>query len=297
MGFFSKLWSGVKNVFKGILKVFSPILKPLAKILNSSWGKALLLAVSVFTFGAALMAGGSAFAGTLAGGQGFIQAFVEGGKAFVGSLLGTGAKDAATTAEGATNAAGLTEGAIAGGIDPMALNAAEGAGEVAAAGSSAFGPAASGDAVNRMVTAGTDAGAAGAGAMLPAAGEVSGTGLLSKAAGNVAKTSQLETGGNWLTKAAKNAWDFAKTDMGQNLIGAGLEGYGAGKRDEALFEHQSRYDAMWRDPSQTQPIRDLAAGFGPEIPAAWNRDASTLANERNRNYRPSVPYTRAPTGG
>lgn len=56
MGFLSSAWKSVKNGFK---KVFGAVLKPFSKILNSKFFKVAMLAVSVFTMGASLLAAGS----------------------------------------------------------------------------------------------------------------------------------------------------------------------------------------------------------------------------------------------
>lgn len=74
MGFLSDIWKGVKSAVKSVgnalKKVFKPILKPFAKILGSKFGKLAMLAVSVFTGGAALI---SAFSqGGLSGAANFL---------------------------------------------------------------------------------------------------------------------------------------------------------------------------------------------------------------------------------
>jgi len=56
MGLLSSAWKSVSNGFK---KVFGKVLKPFAKILNSKFFKVAMLAVSVFTMGASLLAAGS----------------------------------------------------------------------------------------------------------------------------------------------------------------------------------------------------------------------------------------------
>ncbi len=296
MGWLKDIVKGVgkaiKGVVSGIGKVFKGIMKGVGKIFGSDWGKALLLAVSVFTFGAALIAGGQAFMGGMAANQGFINSFVQGGKAFVGSLLGTGQ----------------------GGGKELAVGAGEGGTGAAAAGSAeAFAEGASNASLaQRAITEGVPnaAGAAGdlvsggaltqaegalSSAMGPAAAAASGpTKALAAAGGNLA--APAASGGNWLTKAAKGAWEFAKTDAGQNLIGNTLEGYAQGERDQAFIDHRERYDRMWQDPARTKKITDLAENFGPNVPSVWNRDPLAIANQRNQDYVPSVPYTRAPQG-
>lgn len=298
MGWLKDIVKGVGNVItgivKGIGKLFGAVLKPIGKFLNTGWGKALLLAVSVFTFGAALIAGGQAFMGGLAANQGFISSFVEGGKAFVGSLLGTtqgGGKELAVGAgEGGT-------GAIVPGSAEAFAEAGQGASMAQRAITEGVPDAAS--AAGNLVSGGALTQAEGALSTSMAsnvAGVAGPTQSLAKAGGSLAKKAMDADKGNWLTKAAKGAWDFAKSDAGQNLIGSGLEGYAAGERDQAWFDHQARYDRMWQDPSRVKPITDLAENFRPDVPNIWNRDPAALARQRNRDYVPSVPYTRAPQG-
>ena len=231
-GFLGKIWEGVKNVFGGIGKVFAGVLAALN--LDTGWGKALMLAVSVFTFGAALMAGGSAFMGGLtAQGGGFVQAFVEGGKAFMGSLLGTGAKDTgvvdAMGAGEAVNEGALLAGAEASTMNPLGANMGPAAGEAAKVPLSGT---ALGD------TTGVLEGMAGG-----AASEIGAAGNLSKAAsaaGQPAAAAATEAGGSWLSKAAGKAWDFAKSDDGQNIIGSALDSYEKQQSQKAWQDHQAR---------------------------------------------------------
>ncbi len=284
MGFLSKLWSGVKNVFSGILKVFSPILAPLGKILGSSWGKVLMLAASVFTFGASLLAGAGAFGSTLGATGSFMEAFVAGGKQFVSTLLGTGASP------GGGEIDPLIQGAVQTATDPLATNMLSDVGKMT--------PLPGGATPNSLTKPGGAnifAGSGGAkelGMQAMQAGTKPGLLTQGMKAGGTTKT-----GGNWLTNAAKSAWEFAKSEPGQNLIGSSLEGYAQGKRDEALFEHEGRYDRMWQDPNQTRPIGDITSGFGPDVPTQWNRNPSATARRRISTYKPSVDFRRtAPQG-
>lgn len=300
MGIFSKLWNGVKGVFTGILNLFSPILKPLNKILGSKWGKALMLAVSAFTFGTALLAGAQGFAAGLAGtatqSGSFLQAFVQGGKAFVSSLLGIEGQGAAggATTTGAENAAALTEGAVQSAIDPLAKNMTEGA--VAGAESVIAG-------ANQGVNSAADmlAGKPVGGALSAAAGTAGPTKSLLQAGGQLATRTlpaATEGGGvgNWLSKAASKAWEFAKSPEGANIIGGALEGQYAGSLEESRQRYGARYDRMWQDPAQTQEIRDLSANFGPDVPADWIRNPAEVSNQRIQGFTPTIPYRRAPVG-
>jgi hypothetical protein len=308
MGFFSKigdalgkLWDGVENVFKGILRVFDPILRPIAKFLDSSLGKVVMLAASVFTFGASLMAGGAGFmsglAGTpgVAGSGGFLNAFVEGGKAFASTLLGTGADKASEQA--------LTAGANQSTLNPMALNMqAAGEGSALAAGSGTLDAAKN---ISDMA----------AGNLQPASNILhgDGTGNLFQTAANTAlneggplkrladKLPKLadklpKDDGNWLTKAAGKAWKFASSEKGQNLIGSALEGFDDASRDQARIDHWQRYDRKWEDPNNAGNIALGNQRYEAPVPNA-STEQSRIVNTRNRDYAPSVQYTRAPAGG
>jgi len=85
MGIFKSIGGFFKKIWDGITRVFSKIMKPIAKLLDSKLGKALMLAVSIFTMGTALLAGVKGFASA----SGFINKFVAGGQEFINSLLGT----------------------------------------------------------------------------------------------------------------------------------------------------------------------------------------------------------------
>jgi hypothetical protein len=83
MGLFSGIKKAFKKVFKGIKKVFKKVGKFVGKILNSDFGKILMIAAAVFTGGAALMAG----IGNASAASGFIGKFVAGAKGFMSGLL------------------------------------------------------------------------------------------------------------------------------------------------------------------------------------------------------------------
>ena len=61
MGLFSGIKKAFKSVWKGIKKVFKKVLAGVGKILNSKWGKALMLGLAIFTGGMALAGGFQAF--------------------------------------------------------------------------------------------------------------------------------------------------------------------------------------------------------------------------------------------
>jgi hypothetical protein len=332
MGFFSSLWKGVKSVFTGIMKIFSPILKPLGKILGTGWGKALMLALSVFTMGASLMAGYSAFTNTAGS---FLTKFVAGGKAFIGSLLGKKPAEAGTAAAPPVAGGGAAgELAAAEGINPGALlgDVSQGGGAIQS-GSGAFGPGPTGDVMQQAVMAGGPGG--GQGAMLPPGGvapptvppgmkpgvgvdippfsagpQGMGTSAVGKQMGQIAAQPAAgqkfgfgtDTRG-WLQKAAGKAWEFAKTETGREIIGGMMEGYYQGKRDDAYYAEQRRIDDMWRNPNdpgrrgieeQRQRLSRFNAPQG--MAGAGSVYASRIARQSISEYQPSVPFTRAPGG-
>ncbi len=322
MGLFSNIWKGVKNVFKGILKIFSPILKPLGKILNTGWGKALMLAMSVFTLGTSLLAGGTTFMQTAGS---FLDKFVAGGKEFITQFLGI--KPKGEQVAGAAVETGVQAGTGGVAADVAATQAVNpgqlltqgmpGGGEVGR-GSMAMGPPPTGD-VMRQATAAGGGGAAGSGAipgMTPGApvtpsvsavpGGIDPGGVSAKAMTQMAAkpTAAAPMGfgggqktGNWLTKAAGKAWEFANTEAGQQIIGGAMEGYYQGARDDAYYAEQRRIDDMWRNPndpgrigieSSRQRMERFSAPRGMAgAPATYAQRISQGAIE---SYAPSVPF-------
>ena len=303
MGFFSSIWKGITSVFTGIMKVFSPILEPLGRILNTGWAKAIMLAMSVFTMGASLLAGGQTFMSTAGS---FVDKFVAGGKTFLTEALGIEFKGAAeqmgTAAEvGVQAGSGGVAADIAAGqaVNPGDLMAANipGGEAVGQAGSMAMGPPATGDVMRQATTGG--GGAAGSGAipgMTPGApgtpppgttlppdpsvlpGGIDPAGTSTKAmTGMAAKPTAAAPQGfgtpikkeaGWLTKAANKAWEWANTDLGSEIIGGAMEGYYQGKRDDAYYAEQRRIDDMWRNPNDPGRIgiessRERTARFSP----------------------------------
>jgi hypothetical protein len=342
MGLFSSIWKGVKNVFSGIMKVFAPILKPIGKILNTGWGKAIMLAMSVFTLGGSLLAGGQTFMQTAGS---FMDKFIAGGKEFITQALGLKPKaekmvgtgvEAGVQAGTETAASQLAaqQAGQAGELLTSGMPGGEAVGVAGAppSGSMAMGPPPTGDTMMQAVQAGGE-GAAGQGAMLPSAEEVAatyrpptptsglGAGEAAKpgfeipgsqiSAPDVLKTGEVagmplgQTEPGWLSKAANAAWDwaktevprFAKSELGQELIGGAMEGYYQGKRDEAYYAEQRRIDDMWRNPNDPGRIgiessRERMARFTPPrglagAPATY---AQRIAQGAIENYAPSVPF-------
>lgn len=277
MGFLSKVWSGIKDVFKGILKVFEPILKPLGKLMNSSFGKALMIGLSIFTLGSAMVAGYGAFTAAQAAGQGFIASFVEGGKVFLSTLTGIGGKEgaagaaegASTAVEGATASQAATEAsnlAVQAGGTPelvgQAGQAAEAASAVSQGGALSQAEAATQAATSAGQGAGAVQGTGGMGGMPnlpPAAGDQAAMEALKTGAGQAGQVAE-KTG--WLEKA-KNAGkafgEFASSEGGGQIVGSLIQGAGNyyTEKDRQEFEDRIRRD--WMSGSRSQGVRDARA--------------------------------------
>lgn len=276
MGFFSKIWKGVKKVVKGIGKVFKKILKPIGKILGSSWGKALMIGLSIFTFGAALLAGAGTFASTTGS---FLTKFVAGGKDFVGALIGKGAAEKGVAGVGEAAVPAATSAMP--GLDAIA---ATGQANIAAAGELASGGAAAGG--NLLSQGAQVAGAAGPTKALAAAG-----GQLAAPAAAAAPSFGAKAG-EWIRNAAGDAKEFIKSDTGSTLVGNMLQGAAQGQSDREWIKHQQRYDRQWNDPNN--PGVQQLQNFQPsETPENWpGRDQSAVVNERNSGYQPTIPFRR-----
>lgn len=328
MGLFSNIWKGVKNVFGGIMKIFAPILKPLGKILNTGWGKAIMLAMSVFTMGASLLAGGQTFMQTAGS---FLDKFIAGGKEFLVQALGI--KPKAETVAGGATAPGVQAGSGGAAADlaaGQAVNPGEllganipGGDAVSQAGSMAMGPGPTGDTMMGVTqAAGPGAGSGAIPGMTSAPTPPPGTPTSGLGAGeamkpgfqlpgsqvqqpSVLKTGQVggvqlgqaAEGGNWLSKAANKAWEFANSELGGELIGGAMEGYQQGKRDEAYYAEQRRIDDMWRNPNDPGMLgissaRERSARYSPPrgmagAPALY---ANRISQGGIENYAPSVPF-------
>lgn len=274
MGFFSSIGKFFKKVWGGIKKVFSKVMEGVGKILGSKLGKALMMAVSVFSMGTALLAGAKGFMA----GQGFIGKFLNGGKEFLNTLLGTKFETEGMMAGGAKSPGGvISEGGATGvGGDPVS------AGDVLTGGDP------------------TAATGVGGGIEVPGAAgapEVLKTGQLSAPGGG-----QLPLGvpgaakePGWLSKAATAAKDFATSDLGQTLIGNAMAGYGRGKEIEAIQKHQSRVERMFENPDDpgVRALRehDYTVDTPRGLAAAPGRLARQEAYTTDRRA-PTIPFRR-----
>lgn len=279
MGFLSKVWKGVKGIVSGIGRVFKKILKPIGKILGSSWGKALMIGLSIFTFGTALLAGFSTF-GSTAGS--FLTKFVAGGKDFVGALLGKSATQGNLGGAGEAAAATTAQGSIEAVVPAVGEITKAGAKTVEAAANVAGGATSTGALPTGLQAAGAPAAAA--------------VGPTKAAAALLPKAQSFgTTAGGWLREAAGSAKEFLKTPTGMNLAGNMLQGYSAGKTADREIASNERYDRMWQDPNNpgVQAINNYKP---PETPNM--RPVQDVASERAQGFQPSIPFRRyQPSGG
>lgn len=285
MGLFSSIGKFFKKVWSGVKKVFSKIMKPIAKLLDSKLGKALMLAVSVFSMGSALLAGGKGF---LAG-EGFIGKFINGGKEFLNSLIGTKFEtvggDAAAGAADATGAASVT-GEVAG-------NAVS-AGDVLTGGD----PTAAVDAAAGAAPAAGGAGAGAAaipGAAVPGAAPGAATSTLQTGGNLAAPAAEMTAKGGWLSKAANAAMDFAKSDAGGTIIGNVIAGAGSAARQKNQQEFDSRVQRAFEDPNDPG-VKALAEhDYSVDTPRGLAAAPGRLAQRENQasgRYTPNIPFRR-----
>lgn len=283
MGFLSDIWKGIKGIVSGVLSIFKPILKPIQKFLGSSIGKVLMIVASIFTFGAALMAGGTAFfsaAGAANSFGSFMGAFVEGGKAFMTSLTGIGGAEAATTT--ATMPAG---GPLTMTAEEAFMAAGQGAG--AGTGFMETAAAAAGPPVGSTgnILGGSEAISA-ATAAAPAAGP---TTALAKAGGELATRVPPGAEGNWLSKAAKGAWEYVKSEPGSELVGDIIGGIGGAMGREDEQAHERRVEEQFAnpdDPGMQDMARQRAEGYN--LPTADTYGQRLPENQRA--FKPTIPY-------
>lgn len=274
MGIFSSIGKLFKKVWSGITKVFKAIAKPITKFLDSKLGRSLMLAVSVFTMGSALIAGGKGF---LAG-EGFIGKFVNGGKEFLNTLIGTNMET--VQPGGATDMAGNVaagEGGFLGQASEGALNP----GDVLTEGTTgALGEAAAVGDPNAL-------------AQMTAPG---GTGI--PTGGNLAPPAApaaavAEESGGWLSKAANTALEFAKSDSGATIIGNMIAGAGAGARQKEQNEFDSRVERMFANPNDPGMLALAEHDYSVDTPRGLAGASSEYARRLNRDtgrYTPNIPF-------
>jgi hypothetical protein len=299
MGFLSSVGRGVKKFFSGIAsgvkKVFKGIGEAFGKVMDSKWGKVLMVAMAVFTMGTALIAGFQGFASTAGS---FLTKFVAGAKEFVVALANpvSKAKELFGGA-GGVGSVGTSNVAAAGGdvleasgaLDPSAL--VEVASDANVATQSA-GSMISPDAI----TSGLDA-AGGveqlgqAGAQLGEAGSTLGqaSDVTSIAEGILERAVETQAPADLLDYAGK-AWDYATSDEGKALFGQAFKSYSQGLQQEELMkqaaEERRFYDKAWRDPEQLAKLHE-ATGRRIEVPKNYQTGAVTnpIGNYQSRTIQ------------
>jgi len=140
MGLLKRLGKAVKRVVKGVGKVFKKITSFVGRAMQSKWGKALMVAATVFSMGAAAgLWGGFGAAGAAAGttasnAGGFFSKFVAGAKNFFGVGGGQAAAGSGSAMADAIAAASGTALAPAAGGSAIANAIAAAGGKTAAGG-------------------------------------------------------------------------------------------------------------------------------------------------------------------
>ena len=230
MGIFKSIKKAFKKIVKGVKKVFKKVGQFVGKIMSSKIGKILMIGLTVFTLGTALMAGAGAFAGSTA--PTLFGKVVAGGKEFALALVGKGGAKAAEVGANAANTAGAA-GAfgtpVGAGVNTagVAGNVAEGVAAANTAGSAgAFGTAATG---------------------VQAAG--GSTGVLSKAAQMAKNVASI--GADAASGLAGGAWNALKSPTGMMIAGQTAAGYAnarmAAEAEQARLDQEVADNASWTD--------------------------------------------------
>lgn len=272
MGLFSSIKKKFKKVARAIKKEFKRKMKKLGKVLNSKWGKALLIVAAVFTAGIALAAAAGAV-GAQAAGATFLTKFVAGAKAFVGALM-----NPIGAAKNMMGGAGAAAGAGAGAAEA----AAPAIGEVA-------GQAAGNASMDMIAGASSTAADLGTGA---AAGFEGATHAAAQTAAQAAPTmAQMaapvapSASGGFLSAAGNAAKEFVKSPGGGQVVSSMVQGFAAGQSQEELLKAQEaerrRQDEEWRDPGKLENLRSSVRDVN--VPGGYidrARRVSEFLNER-----------------
>jgi hypothetical protein len=324
MGIFSGIGKAFKSVFKGIAKVFEPILKPLGKLMNSKLGKAIMIGLSIFTLGSAMVAGYGAFTAAQAAGQGFVSAFVEGGKVFLQTLVGKGPeaadKLAGPTVEGAQGAmqTGETLSALEGGAGAVVeagTTAATPTGALPGASTMSQGGALSEGASTMAAVspgqAGAGSGVAGSGGMggMPDLPVPAGTDPALQASTGIAPTtapgggsSAIEAGAElgWLDKAknaAKGFAEYSTSEGGGQVVGSLIQGVGNYYTEKDRQEFEDRIRRQWGKGTGDAGIRNIREGGARvgQLPAPSAHDIATAGRTTAQGGQ-NRPYFDRPYG-
>jgi len=337
MGFLSKIGKGIKNVFGGIMKVFQPILEPVAKFLNTGLGKAIMIGLSIFTLGSAMIAAQGMYAATMASSGSFVQAFVAGGKQFFTTMLtgkgfegapaAPGAETVKAAAEGASSAietggaGALTEGTsianeaaaeaakISGNLEPVA-NVGAAAGEVAGAGAGAVGGSELGTQAMQATTNpnmlspgyGDKASLMKPGSMAESMTKPGATSAGSQTTRMTDMAAQNNFGsggdtGGWLSNAAKKAQAFAESEGGSNIIGKLIEGAGNYYTSKDQQEFDDRIRRQWGKGSADPGVAGIRETGDRYGKMHISRTAPSMGTVPGTNVRPRYQRQTAGAGG
>jgi len=287
-----------KDVWKGTKKLFAK----LGKFLGSDLGKIIMIAISIFTMGAALIAAGGAFSTALSASGNFLTAFVEGGKAFMNALganftmkFGEAGAGLAEGVTGAVEAGSALEGAatIPGGPAVPAEAVLEGANATAGAGGITGGAEVGGVALGEGGVASTAAAAPG----FEAANQIvsQGASNAAKFGSTLGKTAAKQPG--WLSKAANAALEFAKGPAGQEIIGQGAQGYFQGEQLQAILDERRRVSDQFANPNDPGMIALREHDFSVDTPRGLAGASGRFArreNESTGRFTPTIPFKRSP---
>jgi hypothetical protein len=264
------------GIYDALKKVWKKIEQPIMKFLGSGLGKVIMIAASVFTMGTALVAGASAW-GTAAAAAAANSAapsmmanFMAAGSATLNSLSGGLVGTSAATQ--AANAAGAAAG--------TATQAANLAG-------SAAGPAVNSQNLLQTTAAPAASQAAQTGGVLANAAKAAAGG-----APAINPTVSITAKPGLLSRAGSAAWDFAKSEAGQNVIGKALEGYGQAKQADYAAEHaekvDKRFQKLWSNISGTG--LDNRATYDVNVPKGLeNKGTDVYQNLNTKGYDYKYP--------
>ena len=296
MGILSSIGGAIKDVFSGIMSVFQPILEPIAKALDSDLGKAIMIGLSIFTLGTALVAAQAMYATTMAASQSFVQAFVAGGKQFLTTMMtgegftGTGpapAPVAPTNAVADASSAALQTGG------PPGLVGQTGEAAANMSGSMATGPGLTGDVMQSAVTTAPGAGPPTGGMPnLPPGGteEAATSAELLKTAGGSGGPIDGTDGGSWLSKAKKagkgmvEEGGFLRSEGGGQVVGSLISAAGNYYTEKDRQEFEDRIRRQWGNPNDKgiKSLRESEARVGRlEGPSAQGAGRASRATARN----------------
>lgn len=286
MGLFKSIKKGFKSLWKGVKKVFKKVGKAIGKVLNSKWGKILMVAAAVFTGGMAIAAGFQAFSASTA--TTFFGKFAAGAKGFLTGLMkpmdqakkmfGGAAKAAEGVAQVGT-AAGQTGGELAAVTDVSGAAVQEGAQVMGgatdvAAGVSEAAAGGVGEAAVGAAQMGAEAEAAAGGVGFSLEKGLTKPGLLQRAGQGIQSVGEtvgagiesVAPKGGWLRNAASAGYDFMNSPVGGYL----LSGYGKGMELQEEQDFQDRYRQAWRDPNNPFATRERT-----QLPTGAQRPAPT----------------------